>query len=94
MKKIKYKIKMDNGMDTEVEGMVFNEVWGIDKRENGYYVLTYIPNGCLVHSARTQKFLKMLVQEPEFFDFDGTPAGAAKLAAAIGRYRNEHGWKD
>ena len=94
MKKIKYKIRMDDGTQKEVEGAVFNEVWGIDKRENGYYVLTYIPNGCRVESARTQKFLKMMVQEPEFFDFDGTPNMAAKLAKAIGRYRNEHGWKD
>lgn len=94
MKKIKYKINMKNGEPQEVEGYVVNEVWGIDKRANNYYVLTYIPNGCLVDSARTIKFLKMLVQEPEFFDFDGTPKTCDKLVTAISRYRNEHGWKD
>ena len=84
---------MDSGY-YEVEGYVFNKVWGIDKRANSYYVLTYIPNGCLVESSRTLKFLKMLIQEPEFFDFDGSPKTAAKLLEAINRYRAKHGWKD
>jgi hypothetical protein len=93
MKKQKYKIRMGDRFE-EVEGYVFNEVWGIDKRANAYYILTYIPNGCLVESSRTMKFLKMMVQEPEFFDFDGTPNSAYKLVTAITRFRNQHGWKD
>lgn len=92
MKKAKYKIRKGDEFE-EVDGYVFGD-WGIDKRAPGYYVLTYIPNGCLVESARTMKFLKLLVQEPEFFDFDGSPNKAYKLANAIARYRNQHGWKD
>ena len=93
MKKAKYNIKKGDEFE-EVEGYIYNEVWGIDKRAQSYYVLTYIPNGCLVESSRTMKFLKMLIQEPEFFDFDGSPAQANKLIQAITRYRNIHGWKD
>ena len=92
MKKAKYNIRKGDEFE-EVEGYVFGD-WGIDKRAPSYYVLTYIPNGCLVESSRTMKFLKMLIQEPEFFDFDGTPNQAYKLATAIARYRNQHGWKD
>lgn len=88
-----YKIKKGDTFE-EVEGYVFNDIWGIDKRASSYYVLTYIPNGCLVESSRTMKFLKLLVQEPEFFDFDGSPVQAYKLADAIARFRNQHGWKD
>ena len=93
MKKAKYNIRKGDVFE-EVEGYVFNEVWGVDKRAPSYYVLTYIPNGCLVESSRTMKFLKMMVQEPEFFDFDGSPQQAYKLSGAIARFRNIHGWKD
>lgn len=31
-KKQKYKIKMDDGTEQEVEGEIVNNVWGIDKR--------------------------------------------------------------
>ena len=92
MKKSKYNIRMDTGHNVEVEGYVFNDVWGIDKRSNNYYVLTYIPNGALVESSKTLRMLKMMVQEPEFFDFDGTPETTVKLAKAISRFRSENGW--
>lgn len=92
MKKQKYNISMKEGGESEVEGYVIGD-WGIDKRGSSYYVLTYLPNGCLVESARTLSLLKLMIQEPEFFDFDGTKDGVRKLAGAITRFRSENGWK-
>ena len=66
--KQKYKIKC-GATYKEVEGAV-NNIWGIDKRDNQYYILTHIPTGCFVESAKTQKFLKDLVEEPEFRDYE------------------------
>lgn len=92
MKKTKYFILKKDGQKEEIEGTVYNNVWGIDKREAGYYVLTYVPNGAFVDSSKKMTILKMLIQEPEFFDFDGTPTTALKLFKAIKRYRDKNGW--
>ena len=91
MKKKTYKIKCGDEYE-EVEGYVFNDMWGIDKREQGYFVLTHIPSGCLADSAGTMKYLKMMVQEPEFFDYDCTPEQTSKLAKFISDYKAKHGW--
>lgn len=89
MKKTKYKIRKDDGTWPEVEGYVFNEQWGIDKRANGRYVLTHIPTGCFVDSSRTLKFLKLMVQEPEFFD-EVDKTTIKSLSKAISRFRNSN----
>lgn len=83
-----YKIKTEDGYK-EVEGTVCGQ-WGIDKRDR--YFLTYVPNGGLVESARTMKFLKLLVDTPEFQCYNGSKDDTKKLAETIGRYRNEMGW--
>ncbi len=90
--KQKYKIKCGT-TEREVEGAV-NNIWGIDKRENQYYILTHIPTGCFVESARTQKFLKDLVEEPEFKEYESLFGGnnASVLLRAISRQRNINGW--
>lgn len=90
--KQKYKIKCGDTME-EVEGAV-NNIWGIDKRDNQYYILTHIPTGCFVESARTQKFLKDLVEEPEFQDYESLFGGndTSALLRAISRQRNINGW--
>ena len=90
--KQKYKIKCGN-VEKEVEGAV-NAIWGIDKRENQYYILTHIPTGCFVESAKTQKFLKDLVEEPEFKDYESLFGGSdpSGLLRAIRRQRNINGW--
>lgn len=90
--KQKYNIDL-HGTKSEVEGAV-NNIWGIDKRDNQYYVLTHIPTGCFVESARTQKFLKDLVEEPEFKDYESLFGGndASALLRAISRQRNINGW--
>lgn len=92
MKKTKYSITMNDGTKQEVEGQVFNNVWGIDKRGSAYYVLTYVPNGAFVESSKTMKLLKLLVQEPEFFDFDETIQSTVKIIGAIKRFRDKNGW--
>lgn len=88
MKKQKYNIDK-NGEKVEVEGYVFNKNWGVDKRDNGYYVLTYIPNGYLVESSRTLKFMKELLAEPVFFE---EKLDVAELAKTIKKFRDENGW--
>lgn len=90
--KQKYKIKCGDGTK-EVDGAA-NGIWGIDKRENQYYILTHIPTGCFVESARTQKFLKDLVEEPEFREYESLFGGndPAPLLRAISRLRNINGW--
>lgn len=84
----KYKIKTEHGFD-EVEGAVYGQ-WGIDKRD-GRYLLTHLPTGGFVESARTMTFLKKLVDTPEFQTFDGK--NVAPLKDTIQRFRNEFGWK-
>lgn len=91
----KYKIRKqraDGGLDwPEVEGAV-NGQWGIDKRDQ--YYLTHIPSGCRVESARTQRFLKELTEEPEFQRFDMSwPEMVGGLVTAINRKRKIDGWK-
>lgn len=85
----KYKLKMGDDYQ-ETEGSVCGQ-WGIDKRD-GRYILTHVPTGCFVESARTMRFLKNLVELPEFECYDGSKEATKKLAEAIGRYRNEMGW--
>lgn len=86
----KYKINYRDGGSLEVDGSVCGQ-WGIDKRDNQYYILTHVPTGYLVESARTMKFLKDLVATPEFECFDGH--NTQPIADTIGRFRNEYGWK-
>ena len=86
--KQKYKIKTERSF-SETEGVVCGQ-WGIDKRD-GRYLLTHLPTGGLVESARTMKFLKELVDTSEFQNFDGK--NLAPLREAIQKLRNEFGWK-
>ena len=87
--KQKYKITLGDKIE-EVEGAVCGQ-WGIDKRDNQYYILTHVPTGYRVESGRTMKFLKDLVDTPEFECFDGH--NTQPLADTISRFRNEYGWK-
>lgn len=88
MKKQKYNVDM-KGQKMEVEGYVFNKMWGIDKRGPQHYILTHIETGHLVWSAKTQKTLKELVQEPEFFE---EKIDTKLLSDAIKRYHEHKGW--
>lgn len=89
--KQKYKIRKGDGV--EVEGEVYG-VWGIDKRD-GRFFLTHVPTGYLVEGARTMKFLKELIAQPEFRDCSSelTLEEVNKIAEAITRLRAEKGWK-
>ena len=87
MKWTKGNYKIDCKEKIEVEGSVCGQ-WGIDKRD-GRYILTHIPTGYFVESAKTMKFLKDLVATPEFENF---PTDPTPLAEAITRFRSEYGW--
>lgn len=89
MKKQKYFIDKE-GEKVEVEGYVSHDgKWGIDKRDNQYYVLTHIKTGYLVWSSKTLSFLKKLLQEPEFFEDQLT---AGELGQVIKRFCQKNGW--
>lgn len=87
MKKQQYEIDK-NGMKVVVEGYVFNKIWGVDKRDQQHYVLTHIPTGYLVESAKTLKFLKELLADPVFAKEELDVKGVAR---AIKRKREEGG---
>lgn len=86
--KQKYKIELRDGPKV-VEGVVCGQ-WGIDKRNNQYYVLTYVPKGWLVESGRTQKLLKDLAESGEFTNWIG--GDTTPLKQAIKKFRDEYGW--
>ena len=88
---MKGKYQIDKGGEkVEVEGTIIHDKWGIDKRGPTYYVLTHIPTGYLVWSARTQTFLKTLVQEPEFLK-EGE-INVKEIGRAIKRVQEQIGW--
>lgn len=85
MKKQRYQIDK-NGNKEEVEGYVFNKVWGVDKRAPQHYVLTHIPTGYFVDSSRTLKFFKELLAEPYFFEEE---LDIKKLSETIKKFRDD-----
>ena len=92
-KKQTYQIDK-GGTKESVTGSVCG-CWGIDKRENQYYVLTHVPTGFFVDSSRTATFLKKMVDCPEFAEYDGMFGhhDNSKLITRIQSFRNEYGWK-
>ena len=100
-----YTIKMKDGTEKTVSGMVFNNRWGIDKRQyevikinkNGEsrttlsscFYLTHIPTGALVTNANTQKTLKELVNRPDMVEEDDPK----KIVKAVGDFWNERWWQ-
>lgn len=100
-----YTIKMKDGTEKKVSGLVINNRWGIDKRQyevvktnkNGEsrttlsscFYLTHIPTGILVTNANTQKALKELVNRPDMIEEDDPK----KIAKAVGDFWNERWWQ-
>ena len=96
---------MKDGTSKSVTGMVFNNRWGIDKREyesfktnkNGetrrtlssYFCLTHIPTGMLVTNGNTQKVLRELINRPDMIEEDDLK----KIAIATVKFWNERGWQ-
>ena len=81
---------MKDGTSKSVKGMVINNRWGIDKREElSSFFLTHTPTGMLVTNARTQKALRELVNRPDMIEEDDPK----KIAIAVGKFWNERGWQ-
>ena len=96
---------MKDGTTSEVEGIVLNERWGIDKRtvknvtytkageertlSSSDFYLTHIPSGYLVTNAKTQKALKELVNRPDMIAEDDLH----KILEATVAFWNERMWK-
>lgn len=101
----KYQISMKDGGREEVEGVVINERWGIDKRTtevtrmmksgeektslSSCFYLTHIPSGILVTNANTQKALKELVERLDSVNDEDYRA----MLDVTGDFWNERGWK-
>lgn len=106
MKTTTYKIRMRDDSEQEVQGIVVNGVWGIDKRTttkttytaNGEekksnssdFFLTHIPTGTLVTNARTRKALMEIANLEDLMDEEDLGA----IAKAVVKYWNAKGWKD
>lgn len=88
--KQKYIVRKGGGL--EVEGDVMG-VWGIDKRK-GRYILSHVPTGYLVESAKTKKFLTELISQPEMnVSTELSLAEVNGIVKAINRIRRLRGWK-
>ena len=95
---------MKDGTSKEVEGLIINDRWGIDKRQfetkkmtkdgekttlsSGFY-LTHIPTGTLITNANTQKALKELVNRPDMIEEDNLE----KIAKAMFSFWDSREWK-
>lgn len=80
---------MKDGTKQTVSGVQIGTLWGIDKREPSYFVLTHLPTGAFVTSSRTQKALKELCNKPEMID----ATDVKDIAKAVVNFWNERGWK-
>lgn len=88
--KQRYVVRKGDGL--EVEGDVTG-VWRIDKRY-GRYILSHVPTGYLVESARTKKFLTELISQPEMdVSAELSLAEVNGIVRAINRMRGARGWK-
>lgn len=100
----KYVCQMKDGTKQEREGLIFNNRWAIEKRQeekirstkdgdkvslSSYFALTHIPTGILVTTANTQKALKELINREDMIDEDDLH----KMAVAVGKFWNEKGWQ-
>lgn len=72
MKKGVIKLARKEGGTLDCEAEIMSDQWAIHKDpfvENGnHYVLTHIPSGKRVWSSKLKTTLKLLVQEPAFFE--------------------------
>ena len=100
-----FKIKMKDGEEVEVSGLIINKRWGIDKRTeetekvlksgekrtalSSSFYMTKIPEGYLVTSANTQKALKELANRPDMIEEDDPK----KIMTAVCKFWNERGWR-
>ena len=100
-----YTIKMKDGTEKKVSGLVINNRWGIDKRQyevvrinkNGEkkttlsscFYLTHIPTGILVTNGNTQKVLKELVNRPDMIEEDDLE----NIMMATVDFWNERWWQ-
>ena len=100
-----YTIKMKDGTEKKVSGLVINNRWGIDKRQyevvktnkNGEsrttlsscFYLTHLPTGILVTNANTQRALKELVNRPDMIEEDDLE----KILYAVVDFWNERWWQ-
>lgn len=72
MKKGKIKLVTKDGGWLECDAEIMSDQWAIHKdpfvEVGSRYVLTHIPSGKRVWSSKLKTNLKMLIQEPAFFE--------------------------
>lgn len=105
MKTKTFKIKKKDGTTEVVEGIIVNDIWGIDKRttenvtytskgekrsnKSSDYYLTHIPSGMLVTVASTRKTLMEIANLEALMDENDPYA----IWNAVLKYWDKRGWK-
>lgn len=84
-----FEIKMNDGTTKTVEGVIVNDIWGIDKREDKCFYLTHIPTGTLITNGKTQKVLKEFVNGQDVID----ETDLQKIANEVVKFWNTRWWK-
>lgn len=87
-KKVDTELMMKDGMNTIISATPLSEKYAYHK-EGSYYILTHIPSGVLVTTAKKVKNLKALVQYPEFFKENASPVD---ILRAVNRWNNDNNW--
>lgn len=106
MKTATYSIKMKDDTTQEVDGIIVNGIYGIDKRttqeetqtKNGEtkvtntsaFCLTHIPTGILVTTSRTRKTLMELANLSEMTDL----TDLTKMVNIVVAFWEKRNWKD
>lgn len=99
MKKGKISLLREEGGYLECEAEIMSDQWGIHKdpfvEKGKHYVLTHIPSGKRVWSSKLKTRLKLLVQEPAFFEplKDTDLRDVKRLGMAIREFCERNGWE-
>lgn len=89
MKTATFNIAMKNGTKEVREGYIVNGIYGIDKRDGGFY-LTHLPTGVLVTNSRTRKALMELANRSDMTDQNDFTV----MANAVKDFWDRRWWKD
>lgn len=99
MKKGRIKVATKEGGWLECDADIMFDQWAIHNdpfiEKGKRYALTHIPSGKRVWSSKLKTRLKLLVQEPAFFEpFKDTDLRDVKrLGITIREFCEKHGWE-
>lgn len=98
MKKGRIKVATKEGGWLECDADIMSNQWAIHNdpflEKGKHYVLTHIPSGKRVWSSKLKTRLKLLVQEPAFFEplHDTDLRDVKRLGMTIREFCEKNGW--